>query len=417
MKNIVAIIIFLFANSFAFAQDITECEKIVLQTYEAINQKNADPIIKYLSDDFSIAGQTGEVAKLVLLHLFDQLNVKMTNIKKISETKTDVLTLLYEAEFGDKGLKKSTFVFNKKNQLKSLELLQIQVMTKKGDAEVEKSEQAFFTVPFKRVGNLISVQVKLNGVSKIFLLDNGSPILALNSAHIEKDSTEKKLTVGGGAKGAGGSINMDMDSIQSMEFGGIKMNGQKVISIDLSHLETETKTTIYGLVGYEIYKDYDLLFDYKKNTITFIKPEATEEFLKNNFNTKKKIKIPIEMGGHIAVVDGFINEKKYSFGIDCGAESSLFDIKLKEELKANLSKLKTDQMAGADKNIVEVFTAKLNSLVIGGVDFKKTETSFSDISHLNDGYKLQLDGLIGYDILSKQPTVISYVNKEVILLR
>jgi hypothetical protein len=343
--------------------------------------------------------------------------VKVANIKKISETKTDILTLVYEAEFGEMGLKKSTFVFNKKNQLKSLELLPMQVMTKKGEAEVEKSEQAFFTVPFKRVGNLISVQVKLNGVSRTFLLDNGSPILVLNSAHIEKDSTEKKLTVGGGAKGAGGLINLDIDSIQSIDFGGIKMNGQKVISIDLSHLEKEMKTTIYGLVGYEIYKDYDLLFDYKKNTITFIKPEATEEFLKNNFNTKKQVEAPIEIGGHIPVVDGFINGEKYSFGIDCGAESSLFDIKLKEELKANLSKLKKVSLAGADKNVVETLSGKLNSLVISGVEFKKTETQFSDISHLNDGYKLQLDGLIGYDILSKQPTLISYLNKKVIFLR
>lgn len=417
MKYLAALIILFFASNLAFAQDVTECEKIVLQTYEAINKKNADPVMKYLSDDFSVAGQTGEIAKMVLPQLFDQLNMKVSNIHKISETKTDVLTLVYEAEFGDIGLKTSTFVFNKNNQLKSLELLPMQVMAKKGEVEVKKDEQTYFTVPFKRVGNLISVEVKLNGVDRIFLVDNGAPILILNSAHIEKDTTENKITLSD-AKGAGGTISdMGLEQIESFEFGGISLDTQDLISMDLSHLEKQTKTTFYGLIGYEIYKDYDLLFDYKNNTITFIKPEATEAFLQSNFKSKKQIEVPIEMGGHIAIVDGFINGKKYSLGLDCGAESSLLDINLKDELNANLRKIKTDTLGGADKNFVEVLSGQLNSLVIGGVNFKKTEASFSDISHLNDGYELTLDGLIGYDILSKQPTLISYLNKKVVFLR
>ncbi len=417
MKNLVTLILFFFISNFGFAQDATECDKIVLQTYEAINNRNADPIINYLSDDFSIAGQTGEIAKMVLPQLFNQLNLKVNNIKKISETKSDLLALVYEADFGDEGRKTSTFVFNNKNQLKSLELLPMQVMAKEGDTKVEKSEQAYFTVPFKRVGKLISVQVKLNGIERTFLVDSGSPILVLNSHHIENASQDNRLSLSN-AKGIGGSIsNTGIERIESLEFGGISLDSQKVITMDLSHLEKETKTTFYGLIGYEIFKDYDLLFDYKKNTITFIKPENTVEFLKNNFKSKKKSEAPLEMGGHIAIVDGYISGKKYSLGIDCGAETSLFDFKLKEELVKNLSKLKTDSLSGADKNIKEALSGQLNSLVIGGVNFKKTEVFLSEMSDLNEGYNLKLDGLIGYDILSAQPTIISYVNKKIIFIR
>ena len=418
MKNIATIILFFFANNIAFAQDVNECEKIVLQTYEALNQKNADPIIKYLSDDFSTAGHTGSVAKLILPQLFKQLNYNFSNIKKISETKTDVLTLVYEAEVGDKGLRKSTFVFNNKNQLKTLELLNIQVKTlNNGDLKILKNDQKYFTVPFKRVGKLISVEVKLNGIVRTFLVDNGSPKLVLNSAHIEKDPTNETREISN-LQGAGGSIsNVNIDSIQSLEFGGITMNAQKVLTMDLSHLEKKKKTTFYGLIGYEMIKDYDLLFDYKNKTLTFIKADATEEFLKNNFQLKKQIEVPIEMGAHIPVIVGYINGKKYSLGLDCGSESSLFDIKLKDELKANFSKLETDSLLGANKNIVETLSGKLNSLKIGGVNFKKTKTIFSSISHLNDAYKIKLDGIIGYAILSNQPTLISYVNKKVVFLR
>ncbi|MFN4151498.1 MAG: threonine--tRNA ligase, partial [Candidatus Sericytochromatia bacterium] len=160
---------------------------------------------------------------------------------------------------------------------------------------------------------------------------------------------------------------------------------QKVVSMYLSHLEKETKTTFYGLIGYQIFKDYDLLFDYRKNTITFIKPESTKEFLEKNYKSKKHKEIPIQMGSHLAIVDAYINGKKYSFGIDCGAESNLLDLRLKDELISNFSNIKTDSLSGANKESVETTKGALNLIEIGGVKFKKTETCFSDISHLNDG--------------------------------
>jgi predicted aspartyl protease len=417
MKNLIFIIISLIEFNLAFAQNVTECEKIVLQTYEAINQKNDALLIKHLSDDFTIAGHTGEVARMILPQLFVQLNMKVTNIKKVSEVKTDVLTLVFEAEFAEIGVKQSTFVFNEKNQLKELELLPMQVMTKEGDATIKKNDQAYFTVPFKRVGKLISVQVKLNGIFRTFIIDTGAPVFVLNSAHIAKDTAVKKLTLAD-AQGVGGTISeMAMEHIESFEFGGIYMDTQNVISMDLSHLEKATKTTLFGLLGYEIYKDYDMLFDYKKKTVTFLKPEATKDFLESNYKINKQVEVPIEMGSHLAIVKGKINGKEYTFGFDSGAESSVFDIRLKDELKPSFSRLKKDSMLGADKNVVDIYLGKLDSLVIGDVVFKKTETSFSDISHLNNGYKLKLDGLIGFDILSNQATLISYTNRKVIFLR
>ena len=40
---------------------------------------------------------------------------------------------------------------------------------------------------------------------------------------------------------------------------------------DLSHLENGTE--VYGLIGYDVHRDYDLLFDYKGKTLTLIDPD------------------------------------------------------------------------------------------------------------------------------------------------
>ena len=42
--------------------------------------------------------------------------------------------------------------------------------------------------------------------------------------------------------------------------------------------------------------------------------------------------------------------------------------------------------------------------------------TFNDISHLNNAYKMEIDGLIGYEVLSKQKTLISYKRKEIIFI-
>ena len=417
MKNIATIIIILGVINMAIAQDVTVCEKIVGQTYDAISKKNADLIMPYLADDFSIAGQTGEIAKMIMPQLFSQLNTQIGNIKKVSEIKTDVLTLVYEADFEGIGLKTSTFVFGQDNKLKALELLKMEVRRMNGNADITKNEQSYFSVPFKRVGNLIAVEAKLNGISRTFLLDSGAPKLILNSAHINKDTVSNKLKIGN-VEGVGGQIStMDIEKIESFDLNGIKMGAQEVISMDLAHLEKETKTTFYGLIGFEIYQDYDILFDYQNNMIVFIQPEASDAFISTKFKSKKITEVPFEMTTHIPVIAGFVNGKQYALGIDCGAETNLFDLTLMDELKKECRKLKKDTLAGADKNSIATISGQLASLEIGHIKFKKTDTVFSDISHLNQGYSLKLDGLIGYEILSKQPTLMSYKNKKLVFIK
>ncbi len=129
MKKLLAVIILFFVSNLTFAQDVSVCKKIVLQTYEAINKRSSKPIMKHLADDFSMAGQKGEIAKMILPQLFGQLNTKITKIKKISEKKTSVLTFVYESNFDGMGLIKSTFVFDKNNKLKKLDLIPMQAIT------------------------------------------------------------------------------------------------------------------------------------------------------------------------------------------------------------------------------------------------------------------------------------------------
>lgn len=416
MKRLVVFIALLLFVKLSEAQNVQKCEQIVSEVYKAINQKDAEPIMKYLSDDFSIAGQSGSIARMILPQLFSQLNEQVSDIRKKSEHKTNVLKMEYEAQFKKMGKITSTFIFNEKDQLKSMDLFPMKVMTKDTDAQIQSGSEDYFTVPFQKAGNLIMVKALLNGEQRNFILDSGSPVLVLNNNH-QKSTSDKGGKSISNAIGVGGAIDqMGLETIGSLQFGEIGMDSQEVISMDLSHLEKELRTSIHGLIGYEVIKDYDVLFDYKKKRITFIKPEYTEQYFKQFYSSKKQIQIPIDMQAHIAIVEGKINGKEYTLGIDCGAESSLLDVKYKESLLSSLKKIKEEQLAGADKSITTILIGKLKNMEIAGIPFE-TELAFNDMDPINKGYQMKLDGLIGYDILSKQPTLISYENKKLVFLK
>lgn len=58
----------------------------------------------------------------------------------------------------------------------------------------------------------------------------------------------------------------------------------------------------------------------------------------------------------------------------------------------------------------------IKSLNIGKKRFKHLPTVFSDISHLNARWTNKIDGLLGYEILSRQKLIMSINNKKLIFI-
>ncbi len=414
MKNLF-FLVFLVFFQFTSAQNIDECRKVVQLTTESITNASTSGLNDYLADDFSIAGQKGEIARVVLSQLLSQLGEIVKSSKETNIIKHDkALELIYSVEYEKMGIKEATFLFNEENQLQELNLFKMEVKTMSNESEVLKSSKNVIEVPFEMVSKLLAVDVILNGTRRKFILDSGAPKTILNSSHTKNGKAERTIS---SSKGVGGNISgMDIEKVTSLDFNGIQLNDQELITLDLSHLEKELEYEFYGLIGYDLIKDYDIIFDYEKDTVTLIRAEAYEDYKNEKLWSSRLETIPFELKGHIPVIEAKINETILKFGIDCGAESNLIDDDLFQILKKSTSKIKTDELIGADNNVKEVIKGRISKMTIGDKLFEKLNTSFSDISHLNKAYQLNLDGLIGYPILSQQKTLISYRRKELIFI-
>jgi len=403
----------------ATAQEPLACRNVAMITVEAINEHSSEKLKKYLSDDFSIAGQKGEVAKLILEQLFAQLADSIQTYEEIEiKTSNKELTLKYNISYLKKGSQEeATFIFNENNLLRELSLFSsMEVKTVSGDPEVINNSAEVFEIPFQMAGKLILVDVLLNGKKRKFIVDSGAPSVILNSNYIEKDTTKTTLT--STTKGVGGSISgLGVEKIKSLDFGGLQLIKEEVITVDLAHLEEELDTPFYGLIGFELLKNHDIIFDYKAQKLTFISPLFFEKYQKEHLSKNELIRTPFELSGHIPIIEAEINKQLFKFGIDSGAETNLMDDSTFDAVKKAAEAIEIDEIIGADDNKKEVTKTDIKAMKIGNKIFKKIDTSFSDISHLNEGYKLNLDGLIGYPILSQQQTLISFARKELIFIK
>lgn len=404
------------------AQSLTDCENVVKETVNAINGYSVETLRQYLSSDFECSGQKGNVANLVLnatIGKLEQSRDSIAKYEKVSESRGgNTLMLVYSFTYSKLGERATTFVFNEENKIKSLELLKATVKHADKGFKFEKLQDKVITVPITLSKDyLIVTQAVINGEKHNFIIDSGCSILYLNSKYFKEK--EDKGTHVSTSKDVNGNISGGQDVIQvdSFDFNGICADSIKVMMSDLSHLENGTE--VYGLIGYDVYKDYDLLFDYKHKTLTLIDPDYTETFLKEHKYEYEEV--PFEMSKamrHVPLINARIDTASLTLGIDCGAGNNLIDSKRWDEFESMLRRVKTTKLRGISNDEgSEVHVGKLKSLKIGGKTFRHTQTVFNNISHFNRNKDERIDGLIGYEILSRQKTILSYRNQKLIFLK
>lgn len=413
-KPFFLLVAFSLLASVTFSQNQMRCEHKVALIFKAFNEKEIGLIESMYANDFTFSGKEGALAKRIVSALLTQAATSVSNYQLISAKLNNTLELIYEVTYDKLGKKMARFVFNADEALKEMELFKIEVKTLDAAPTIQLPDVNAIKIPFQKIGRLIGVEAVVNGEKRLFIVDNGAPKLILNKHYFKsKDSTGQRIQADT-PKGVNGSIqNLDIVQLETFDFYGVQLNHQPVLSIDLSHLEKELKTPIYGLIGYEVYKTFDLLFDYPNQTLTLLKPTHSLTYINENANSNAISVLPIELNAHLACMKGKIGSTELYLAIDCGAESNLLSDSLFPIIKPHVSAIKMETLIGADNAARLVKKGKVNRLQLGTLVFKKCNTTFSSITQLNAGYKIKLDGLIGFDILSKQKTLLSYTNKQI----
>ncbi|KXX67922.1 retroviral-like aspartic protease family protein [Flammeovirga sp. SJP92] len=400
-----------------YAQEQEKCKLFSEQLVTAINQKNVENLTEWLSDDFTILNQKGVIAQKVLDMLITQsINDTVLNYsEKDAQKNGNTLTLKYDFEYEQKGNQEITIVFDASNKVSSLSLIkaEVKVMMAEDKMQVKNnSSESYQQIPFELKGNLIIVNAVVNNEKQQFIFDSGSSRTILNSAY-----QNSKVNSVSSAKGINSNINnQDIIEIPKIEFGKLLVENERVLVSDLSHLEKETKTKIYGIIGTDFINQLDIMYDYAQKQLMLITPDQFETLQTTHLSETEFQTFPMTtLLGHLPIVTLSINGRKYNVAIDSGAGANAFSTSLFEELKPVLRGVKTTELQGLSGKVKEVQKGKMKKCMLGDVMYKSTPTVFTDLGHLDAFKEVNISGIIGYEILSKQKFIISYQRKEILI--
>ena len=228
-------------------------------------------------------------------------------------------------------------------------------------------DSASCTIPFSRAGNLIIIKAKVDTIEGSFILDTGAPHLILNITYFRDypATTDNQEDQGGitGNVSAGSPTH-----VAGLTFGPVKYFNLDADRINLGHIENSKGIKILGLLGLQLFKQFEMIIDYGKNVIhlhlitrkekaiPYHNPMLKDETL---YNT-----VPIDILEDKLLILGNMGKKKLTFVIDTGAESNVLDSRLPNKIFENINITRRVVLAGTGNDKVEALYGYMKNMKI-----------------------------------------------------
>jgi hypothetical protein len=263
-------------------------------------------------------------------------------------------------------------------------------------------------IPFTMGGNLVLVEAELNGQKGFFILDSGAPGLKINAKHLKMSASARTVeSTSGGITGELGEVQLQ--TIQKFEWNNIQVKNIQVEAFNLSHVEQAKNHKILGLIGYEVFRDFEMLLDYRAfQVVLYELDNKGDRIAYRNLDTTPTDTIPFKMAGHVPILRVKVDEFHLRFGLDTGAELNVLDVRTNPKVLQHFKITKRFFLNGNGKNRLEVLGGKTPLMTVGKVKYTNMRGILTNMDKMNKAYGTSLDGILGYEFLYRNKTAINF---------
>jgi hypothetical protein len=282
-----------------------------------------------------------------------------------------------------------------------------------------RSDTASCIIPFNLVGKLIIIQASADTSSGNFILDTGSPGLVLNSTYFR----DYPINTPHGSRSSdinGTDEQTEYTTVPQFTLGTLHYYRMNADLLSLGHLEQSRGIKILGLIGISFFKECELIIDYSNNLIHLHhinKKEAktySHELLadETKFNT-----YPIELKENRILVNTTIGKRQLTFAIDCAAETSILDSRLPDRVLDSVQINGRILLSGAGTKKVEALSGALTGLKIGEQNIPSLPVIITKLENTCFGGMDCINGVLGYDYLSRSIIAINFRMRKLYILK
>jgi len=269
-------------------------------------------------------------------------------------------------------------------------------------------------IPFSRAGNLIIIRAKVDTMEGNFIFDTGAPTLVLNTTYFrDYPATGGDTDEQGGITGAVASGGHT--TVSSLTFGAVKYRGVEADRISLGHLESSKGIKILGMLGMQLFKQFELIIAYEKSIIYIylISRKDPADYKSDLLKDESKyITSSVDLVENKLITSAFMSGKKLSFIIDTGAESNVIDSRLPNKVFENIIINRRVMLTGTGNKKIEALSGNVNKMTIGNQDINNLPVIVTNLKKLCISYARCLDGMLGFDFLSQQKIGFNFVKRK-----
>ena len=297
--------------------------------------------------------------------------------------------------------------------LSSCILLSVFIFCFISDAQAGKNINTV-SIPFTQVGSLIIVTANADGFSGNFILDTGSEFLLLNKQYVKFASNKKDIiSIGNTGKLIVGEMHVNSLHIDQMQILDLKAH-----IVDLHPIEVQRKIRIQGVLGFNAFKNFEMLIDFPHHMIVLSK--VNKKGIRTDQDNPSGIpydSMYFTLEKHLIVIKASVNGVILKLYLDTGAEFNLIDKKINKRAMKNFTAAKQVIMVGIGNKKLEATAGIMNDVQCGHQFNSTMNTILTNMDDINSSFQVNVDGVLGYEFLKQRIIMINYQKKMLYFFR
>ncbi|QCX37824.1 hypothetical protein FF125_05000 [Aureibaculum algae] len=272
-------------------------------------------------------------------------------------------------------------------------------------------------IPFKLYDRLIVIEAEIFNRKGNFIIDTGAEKLLLNNVHFDGTNNKPSDLMHSGVSSEIDEVKIKwLKKILVKDF---SIDNVKSNILDLSHIEKTKKMQLFGVIGYDVLRDYEIFIDFYLKQITLSKINNDGDKVdKLPYLEKITDTLNFSLRKHTVVLDSYVNNQKLRFGLDTGAEMNLLDKSVSKKVMKNFKTPKQIVVVGAGKQKRNVLAGKLHKVKLSSTIYcGPMKTIITNLKNMNVAYGTELDGVLGYEFIVTRRMILNYKKKQLYFVK
>lgn len=264
-------------------------------------------------------------------------------------------------------------------------------------------------IPFQLVGRLMVVEAAIDTVRGNFIVDTGSERLLLNKNYFSGEGRDVAVT----SVSNTGLVDAREKIIDKLQLSQLQVPRLVAHIVDLSHIEFKKNTRIMGILGYNVFKEFEVMIDFQNMLVVLSRVDKSGQRLDTiPYYERPNDSLRFEHHRHLIVVEVIINGVKSKMFLDSGAELNLIDRRIGRKVLDKFKIIKRVNLVGVGKHQVEVIAGIIEEAMCGNQKGINMNTLLTSLDEINEKMGVRVEGVLGYEFLHTRRTLINYQKQK-----